>query len=98
MRRQTSSIWRRYGAVHLSLAHKGTDAVAIAAYGLSVGIDIETIQTRVRNFSGRCSIPKKIVLGEGMDLAEWTTRCWVAKEAYGNILVWSARGSKSIPY
>ena len=22
----------------------------------------------------------------GMDLAEWTTRCWVAKEAYGKYL------------
>ena len=102
------------GAVHLSLAHKGTDAVAIAAYGLPVGIDIETIQTRDADFLETVFHPEELAMGveraqggagtgdagrgdagtgdagaEGkgaMDLAEWTTRCWVAKEAYGKYL------------
>jgi malonyl CoA-acyl carrier protein transacylase/phosphopantetheinyl transferase len=74
------------GSVHLSLAHKGTDAVAIAAYGSPVGIDIETIQTRDAEFLEAVFHPEEFALGEGMDLAEWATRCWVAKEAYGKYL------------
>jgi len=81
------------GSVRLSLAHKGTDAVAIAAYGSPVGIDIEAIQERDADFIEAVFHPEEIVLGESMDLAEWTTRCWVAKEAYGKYLGLGLQGN-----
>jgi len=91
------------GSVHLSLAHKGTDAVAIAGYGSPVGIDIETIQKRDVEFIDAVFHPEELAMGMapgnegagepgGMDLAEWTTRCWVAKEAYGKYLGLGLRG------
>ena len=51
------------GSVHLSLAHKGPDAVAIAAYGTPVGIDIETIQERDAEFIGAVFHPEELAMG-----------------------------------
>jgi len=81
------------GSVRLSLAHKGTDAVAIAAYGSPVGIDIENIQERDADFIAAAFHPEEIVMGEVMDRAEWMTRCWVAKEAYGKYLGLGLQGN-----
>ena len=94
------------GSVHLSLAHKGTDAVAVAAYGSPVGIDIETIQERDAEFLEAVFYPEELALGgegptpgagggEGQSFgrAEWATRCWVAKEAYGKYLGLGLQGN-----
>ena len=104
------------GSVHISLAHKGTDAVAVAAYGSPVGIDIETIQERDAEFLAAVFYPEELALGgdglpggergasggergasgddvERSDRAEWATRCWVAKEAYGKYLGLGLQGN-----
>jgi phosphopantetheinyl transferase len=79
-------------SVCLSLAHKGTDAVAFAAYGSSVGIDIESIAERDAGFLDSVFHPDELALGGG-DRAEWATRCWVAKEAYGKYLGLGLQGN-----
>ncbi|HEY6901681.1 MAG TPA: acyltransferase domain-containing protein, partial [Puia sp.] len=70
-------------SVRLSLAHKGTDAVAVAAYGSPVGIDIESIETRDAEFLNAVFHPEELAMGAGEEPDVWATRCWVAKEAYG---------------
>jgi phosphopantetheinyl transferase (holo-ACP synthase) len=51
------------GSVHLSLAHKGTDAVAIAAYGSPAGIDIEAIVERDKDFLEAVFYPEELAMG-----------------------------------
>ena len=74
------------GNVHISLAHKNNVAVATARYNQPVGIDIEEIQERGAGFNELVFTPAEMALLEGRDQAEWITRCWVAKEAYGKYL------------
>lgn len=72
--------------IHISIAHKGTDAVGIARYDGPVGIDIERIEERSQGFYELVFSASEQYLLEGKDQAEWTTRFWVAKEAYGKYL------------
>lgn len=68
--------------VEVSLAHKGTDSVAIVS-NKPVGIDIETIEERSTEFMNLSFTPHELELLKDKDLAEWSTKFWVAKEAYG---------------
>lgn len=72
--------------INISIAHKGTDAVGIARYDGSVGIDIEQIEERSEGFYELVFSAAEQVLLAGKDKAEWATRFWVAKEAYGKFL------------
>lgn len=72
--------------IHLSLAHKNTDAVAIARTGKPVGIDIEEIREHNTAFKELVFDPAELALIGTRDEAEWLTRFWVAKEAYGKSL------------
>jgi acyl transferase domain-containing protein/phosphopantetheinyl transferase len=72
--------------IHISIAHKGTDAVGIARFDKPVGIDIETIEDRGEGFFDMVFSDAEISLLEYKDKAEWATRFWVAKEAYGKYL------------
>ncbi|SEL44517.1 Acyl transferase domain-containing protein [Chitinophaga rupis] len=74
------------GNVHISLAHKNTDAVAIARFGKPVGIDIEEIREHNTAFEGLVFDPSELALLGNRNHAEWLTRYWVAKEAYGKSL------------
>lgn len=72
--------------INISIAHKGTDAVAIAQYDRPVGIDIETIAERSESFFDLVFTSSEMELLAGKDQDEWATRFWVAKEAYGKYL------------
>jgi len=72
--------------IHLSLAHKHTDAVAIARADRPVGIDIEEIREHNTAFKELVFDPAELALIGSRDEAEWLTRCWAAKEAYGKSL------------
>ncbi|KIO78803.1 beta-ketoacyl synthase [Pedobacter lusitanus] len=72
--------------IHVSLAHKGTDAVGVARLDRPVGIDIESIEERSSGFFDLAFADTEMVLLEGKDKAEWATRFWTAKEAYGKYL------------
>lgn len=72
--------------IHISIAHKGTDAVGTAQYDKPVGIDIECIEARSEGFYELVFSAEEQTLLAGRDKAEWATRFWVAKEAYGKYL------------
>ncbi|NQX40045.1 Acyl transferase domain-containing protein [Pedobacter steynii] len=72
--------------ISISIAHKGTDAVGIARFDRAVGIDIEKIEERSEGFYELVFSVAEQVLLAGKDKAEWATRFWVAKEAYGKFL------------
>lgn len=72
--------------IQVSIAHKGTDAVAIARLDEAVGIDIELIEARSPAFFDLVFTEIEMLLLEGRDKTEWATRFWVAKEAYGKYL------------
>jgi phosphopantetheinyl transferase len=72
--------------IHISIAHKGTDAVGIAQFDKPVGIDMETIEERGEGFFDMVFSDTEMTLLKDKDQAEWTTRFWVAKEAYGKYL------------
>jgi len=72
--------------IHISIAHKGTDAVGIAQYDKPVGIDMETIENRGTGFFDMVFTETETALLKDKDAAEWATRFWVAKEAYGKYL------------
>lgn len=72
--------------IHISIAHKGTDAVGIARYDQPVGIDIERIEERSQGFYEMVFSSSEQALLVDKDQAEWSTRFWVAKEAYGKYL------------
>ncbi|PSL28014.1 type I polyketide synthase [Dyadobacter jiangsuensis] len=74
------------GGIHISLAHKNLEAVAIASEKGPVGIDIEEIQPRSAGFTEIVFTAAELALLEGRDQDEWMTRCWVAKEAFGKML------------
>lgn len=79
--------------VHISLAHKGKDAVGIARSGKAVGIDMEIIEERSSGFYDLVFTDNELVLLKDRDQAEWTTRFWVAKEAYGKFLGTGLKGN-----
>ena len=78
--------------IHISLAHKDLEAVAIAAHS-SVGIDIELIAERSEGFMSLSFTEAERLLLQGRDVAEWSTRFWVAKEAYGKMLGQGLKGN-----
>jgi acyl transferase domain-containing protein/phosphopantetheinyl transferase len=79
--------------IHVSLAHKGKEAVAIARYGSPVGIDMELIEERSSGFYDMVFTDRELALLKDRDQAEWTTRFWVAKEAYGKFLGVGLKGN-----
>ncbi|WP_261512670.1 type I polyketide synthase [Chryseobacterium paludis] len=79
--------------IHVSLAHKGKEAVAIARHGSPVGIDMELIEERSSGFYDLVFTDAELALLKGRDQAEWTTRFWVAKEAYGKFLGTGLKGN-----
>jgi phosphopantetheinyl transferase len=79
--------------IHISIAHKGTDAVGIAQFDKPVGIDIEIIEERGAGFFDMVFSAAEIVLLADRDKAEWATRFWVAKEAYGKYLGKGLKGN-----
>lgn len=72
--------------LHISLAHKDKEAVAIARSGAPVGIDIEVISEKNDGFTELVFHPEELALITSPDRTEWLIRCWVAKEAYGKYL------------
>ncbi|MEN0055704.1 MAG: beta-ketoacyl synthase N-terminal-like domain-containing protein [Mucilaginibacter sp.] len=72
--------------IHISIAHKGTDAVGIAQFDKPVGIDMETIEEHGAGFFDMVFTEAEKLLLKDKDQAEWATRFWVAKEAYGKYL------------
>lgn len=78
--------------VEVSLAHKGTDSVAIVS-DKPVGIDIETIEQRSDEFMNLSFTANEIEMLKNRDLAEWSTKFWVAKEAYGKKLGLGLQGN-----
>jgi len=79
--------------IHISLAHKGKDAVGIAKSGKSVGIDMEIIEERSSGFYDLVFTDNELVLLKDKDQAEWTTKFWVAKEAYGKFMGTGLKGN-----
>ncbi|ASK30032.1 beta-ketoacyl synthase [Chryseobacterium sp. T16E-39] len=79
--------------IHISLAHKGKEAVAIARQGSPVGIDMEIIEERSSGFYDLVFTDAELALLKNRDQAEWTTRFWVAKEAYGKFLGTGLKGN-----
>jgi acyl transferase domain-containing protein/phosphopantetheinyl transferase len=66
--------------VQISIAHKDLLAIAMAAEG-PVGVDIEKIEHRTREFLDIAMSPDEIELLPEDGFDEWVTRFWVAKEA-----------------
>lgn len=80
--------------VNVSIAHKQGIAVAKAASGKAVGIDIEEIKPRDAGFIDMVISPdERKFLPVHLDLDEWITRVWVAKEAYGKSIGKGLQGS-----
>jgi len=79
--------------IHISLAHKGKDAVGIAKSGKQVGIDMEIIEERSSGFYDVVFTDHELILLKDKDQAEWTTKFWVAKEAYGKFLGTGLKGN-----
>ncbi|MDH6250334.1 3-oxoacyl-(acyl-carrier-protein) synthase/phosphopantetheinyl transferase [Chryseobacterium sp. H1D6B] len=79
--------------IHISLAHKGKEAVGIARYGSPVGIDMEIIEERSAGFYDLVFTDAELTLLKDKDQAEWTTRFWAAKEAYGKFLGTGLKGN-----
>lgn len=79
--------------VHISLAHKGKEAVGIARHGRPVGIDMEIMEERSSGFYDLVFTDHELTLLKDRDQAEWTTRFWTAKEAYGKFLGTGLKGN-----
>jgi phosphopantetheinyl transferase len=79
--------------IHISLAHKEKDAVGIARQGGPVGIDMEIMEERSSGFYDLVFTDHELTLLKDRDQAEWTTRFWVAKEAYGKFLGTGLKGN-----
>lgn len=78
--------------LEISLAHKGPASVSIVSEK-PVGIDIETIEERTKDFLDISFTPHELELLKDKDIAEWSTRFWVAKEAYGKMLGLGLQGN-----
>lgn len=79
--------------IHISLAHKGKDAVGIAKSGKPIGIDMEIMEERSSGFYDLVFTDNELALLKGKDQAEWTTKFWVAKEAYGKFIGTGLKGN-----
>lgn len=79
--------------IHISLAHKGKNAVGVARSGKPVGIDMEIIEERSSGFYDLVFTDHERALLKDKDQAEWTTRFWVAKEAYGKFMGTGLKGN-----
>lgn len=75
---------KEFEGVEISLAHKGSESVAIAS-NKPVGIDIEAMYTRGEDFIKHTFTDHEIRLMEDKEIVEWSTRFWVAKEAYSKM-------------
>lgn len=82
--------------IHISLAHKEKDAVGIARQGGPVGIDMEIMEERSSGFYDLVFTDHELTLLKDRDQAEWTTRFWVAKEAYGKFLGTGLKGNPKV--
>lgn len=78
--------------MEISLAHKGSTSVSIVS-DKPVGIDIETIEERTKDFLDISFTPHELDLLKDKDIAEWSTRLWVAKESYGKMLGFGLQGN-----
>jgi phosphopantetheinyl transferase len=67
--------------LRVSIAHKDRVAVALAAEGRDVGIDVERIEPRDDAFVALAFRPEELDLIADLDRAEGLTRLWTAKEA-----------------
>ncbi len=84
----------RLKGLEVSIAHKGSEAVAIVGEE-PVGIDIEKIEERSREFMDLSFTPHELeLLSERNCDHEWIARFWVAKEAYGKM---TGRGLEGNP-
>jgi 3-oxoacyl-(acyl-carrier-protein) synthase/phosphopantetheinyl transferase len=73
-------------SLEISIAHKGSNTVSMVSNN-PVGIDLEIIEERDKSFLDIAFTEKEINLIKSKDdIAEWSTRFWVAKEAYGKML------------
>jgi phosphopantetheinyl transferase len=73
----------------VSLAHTQGTAVALAALGGRVGIDVERLRERGREFAAVAfaDVERALLASLGADVRdEWMLRCWCAKEAVGKAL------------
>jgi phosphopantetheinyl transferase len=71
--------------LEISLSHKGNESVALVS-DKPVGIDIELIEERSPAFMDMSFTERELALLKEREQAEWTTRFWTAKEAYGKML------------
>lgn len=69
--------------VRVSIAHKDALAVALAAEGVTPGIDIERIEPRGDGFAGIAFAPAELALAGDHERDVVLTRLWAAKEAAG---------------
>jgi acyl transferase domain-containing protein/phosphopantetheinyl transferase len=73
--------------VRVSIAHKGDVAVAMAALGRDVGVDVELIEPRPAGFAEVAfQVNELALIRPSEDRDEWFTRLWTAKEAVGKLL------------
>lgn len=80
--------------IKVSIAHKSGIAVAKASASEAVGIDIEEIKPRDSGFIDMViSAQEKQFMPAHIDVNEWITRVWVAKEAYGKSIGKGLQGS-----
>lgn len=69
------------GALSVSIAHKGTRALAAVREGEPVGVDIEHIEKRDSSFERVAYRTEELgLLHPQWDREEWLTRLWCAKE------------------
>jgi len=79
--------------IEVSLAHKGSESVAMVS-DEPVGIDIEKIEDHNEEFLDVAFTPHELdLLKNKENEAEWITRFWVAKEAYGKMLGLGLQGN-----
>lgn len=78
--------------LEISIAHKGSESVSIVS-DKPIGIDIESIEDRTDSFMEISFTEHELELLNGKDKAEWSTRFWVAKEAYGKMLGTGLQGN-----
>ncbi|MDR0429520.1 MAG: 4'-phosphopantetheinyl transferase superfamily protein [Tannerellaceae bacterium] len=71
--------------LEISLSHKGNESVALVSEK-PVGVDIEQIENRSPDFMNLSFTEGELELLKDREQAEWSTRFWTAKEAYGKML------------
>ncbi len=74
--------------LNISISHKKDIAVAMSTHGKPVGIDIEVIEERSKDFESLFLNEEEMdqIPENESERSEWITRFWVAKEAYGKSL------------